>query len=111
MSFFKPEDLVLTKPYKLTEFVDGQKISGGNNSYTLMEKDTEARPGSKYPVLRFRQGNHPDGDVFLTEAHAQFGDPTWRRTFSDGNRLTVYHPIGAQTWINSRVEIEEVTNG
>jgi hypothetical protein len=103
-SFFKPEDLCIGNSYKLTEFVEDKEVSSGD--YFLVSVMPSKK--ERYPTLGFSTSQSREADVFLVQAHAQFGDPTWRRAFMQGNRWEVYCPAGARTWNHSWVEVRNI---
>lgn len=107
MSFYEPKDLCIGTLYKLTEIVEGIKVSAGDHFLVSMDMSSKMM----YPVLGFSKINHNKGskaaEVFLIEAHAQFGSPTWRRAFRRDNYWEVYWPAGGRTWNHSRVVVEK----
>ena len=106
MSFYSVQQLVPGKTYKLTEFIQQKEISYGY--FALI--GIEGGPHYKLALLCFcnaiTYNSNSKAEVFLKEAHAQFGDPTWRRVFIH-NKWTRYQPLGSQTWVWSWVEIKD----
>ena len=104
MAFYEPKDLIIDNCYKLTEFVENQKISAGE--YLLVSVEDESQKMS-FPILGFSKAKNRKADVFLKEAHAQFDSPTWRHAFRHDNRWDIYCPAGAITWNHSYVIISD----
>lgn len=108
MSFLDPKakDLVVGKQYRLTEIVEDQTVSSGN--YYL--HSVEQIPENVYPILGFlKSTTQKKPDVFLIQAHAQFGSPTWRRAFRVDGQWELYWPAGGRTWNWSFVRIEKLS--
>jgi hypothetical protein len=103
MSFYDPKDLVVGNLYRLTEFVEGKEVSSGD--YFLVS--TEEYQGGRFPALGFGKVQTRKADLFLTEAHAQFGDNIWRHSFNQQGKWLVYSPAGAMTWNHSYVTVED----
>jgi hypothetical protein len=103
-SFFEPQELCIGNSYKLTEFVEEKEVSSGG--YFLISITPSKREG--FPTLGFSTSPNRGAEVFLIEAHAQFGNRTWRRAFMQGNRWEVYWPAGAGTWNHSWVEVRNI---
>jgi hypothetical protein len=67
--------------------------------------------GTKYPVvLGFSKVKDGKSNVFLIEAHAQFGDDTWRRALKHDGKWEIYWPAGGDTWNHSCVIVEPIYN-
>lgn len=100
------QDLKIGAKYKLTEFVERIKVSSGN--YFLVSFHHSGT--EKNPVLGFCKSQNGQAEYFLNEAHAQFGDPKWRRVFKNANGWNIYPgPIGSITWTSSYVEVDVIT--
>lgn len=104
MSFCDIENLKIGEQYKLTETVENHVI--GSKNYFLVSIQENKK--SNYPVLGFAETRDGEADIFLTEAHAQFGEPTWRRSFECHNYWEIYKPIGSRTWNWSHVTVEKL---
>ena len=104
MSFYEPEKLCIGKRYKLTETVENQEVSSGN--YFLVSVESCRTENS--PVLGFSKSHKSKAEVFLVEAHAQFGDNAWRRAFGQSNHWEIYWPAGGIGWNQSSVRVEDI---
>lgn len=107
MPFCGSEDLVLGEAYTLTEYIENIEV--GKDKYFLISLEYDS--GNEYPIPGFSRV--PDAkrpSVFLKEAHAQFGDPTWRHAHKCKNGFAVYEgPVGSHTWNHSWVEVEKIS--
>lgn len=104
MPFIEPKDLRVGAMYKLTEFVECKPVSSGDYLLVLMEKDDGFRD-PRYPRLGFARVKDIPPQVYLSQAHPQFGDPTWRHALKTDKGWSLFWPIGATTWNHSWVEI------
>lgn len=104
MSFYEPKDLSAGDRYKLTEIVEGTKVSAGD--YFLVSIDESEK--KRFPAIGFSKVKNGKAEIFLIEAHAQFGSSTWRRAFRHDNHWEIYFPAGGITWNFSYVIVERV---
>ncbi len=106
MSFCEPKDLLIGERYKLTEFIEGIQV--GSDYYFLISLENNQK-NTRYPIPGFSRVNDAvEPSVFLKEAHAQFGDPTWRHAHKCIRGWDIYDgPIGSRTWNHSLVEVEK----
>jgi len=108
MPFLHPKDMQVLQMYKLTEVVEGQEVSSGIYFLVLVEESDR----KEFPLLGFSKSiqKNQKAEIWLSVAWAQFGDPTWRRTFKCNSQLEVYWPAGGRTWNWSYVEVEAIIN-
>lgn len=103
MPFFRPENFCVGESYRLTEVIESREVSSGK--YFLVQ--VGSIPKATFPALGFAKTKNSRVEIFLVEAHAQFGDHTWRRAFKRGELWEVYSPAGATTWNRSYVLVEK----
>lgn len=102
-TFFEPDKLVIGETYLLINIVETNEVARGKYVLVSIEK-WGSQP---HPVVAFAKSANLSPQFYLTEAHAQFGDPAWRQCnpCRCEAKLNIYHPIGALSWNSSWVEI------